>query len=233
MNTKYFVDISLIVDEKNATVILAALKKLIKQVNVNNIRGDGEIGVVGSVFRTITSFAQSEKGLGKIYQDLQRQARCNKCEIKQIRKRKSKKPVPQLVEKQTSPIDEALQAPLIDQTPTNKTPLRQTQHEQEKIEFRGRPKKYSSQEETIHIAAEQRSLAKQRRRIQRQEFHACANDLQLVLIRCLQKRIITNVQDLLQISYHILRFPQLYLWNDYSIFELLEMFDYDVINFQS
>ncbi|KAA6363768.1 MAG: hypothetical protein EZS28_040706 [Streblomastix strix] len=50
------------------------------------------------------------------------------------------------------------------------------------------------------IAAEQRSHAQQRYRIQRQEFWASANDLQLLLIRRLQKTIITNVQDLLQIS---------------------------------
>ncbi|KAA6356251.1 MAG: hypothetical protein EZS28_048222, partial [Streblomastix strix] len=50
------------------------------------------------------------------------------------------------------------------------------------------------------IAAEQRSRAQQKYRIQRQEFRASANDLQLLLIRRLQKTIITNVQDLLQIS---------------------------------
>ncbi|KAA6355871.1 MAG: hypothetical protein EZS28_048602 [Streblomastix strix] len=75
-----------------------------------------------------------------------------------------------------------------------------TQLNQEKIEQRGRPKKYSSQEEAERIAAEQRSYAQQKYRIQRQEFRASANDLQLLLIRRLQKTIITNVQDLLQIS---------------------------------
>ncbi|KAA6360475.1 MAG: hypothetical protein EZS28_043999 [Streblomastix strix] len=118
-------------------------------------------------------------------------------ETKQIRKRQSKKPVPQLVETQSSPIDEVLHAPLIDQT-VNPIPL--VQSDQEKIEQRGRPKKYSSQEEAERIAAEQRSHAQQKYRIQRQEFRATANDLQLLLIRRLQKTIITNVQDLLQIS---------------------------------
>ncbi|KAA6377604.1 MAG: hypothetical protein EZS28_026866, partial [Streblomastix strix] len=42
------------------------------------------------------------------------------------------------------------------------------------------------------IAAEQRSRAQQKYRIQRQEFRASANDLQLLLIRRLQKTIITN-----------------------------------------
>ncbi|KAA6309219.1 MAG: hypothetical protein EZS28_056555, partial [Streblomastix strix] len=73
---------------------------------------------------------------------------------------------------------------------------------------RGRPKKYSSQEEAERIAAEQRSRAQQKYRIQRQEFRATANDLQLLLIRRLQKTIITNVQDLLQISDIIDRYNQ-------------------------
>ncbi|KAA6308851.1 MAG: hypothetical protein EZS28_056613, partial [Streblomastix strix] len=42
--------IPLIVDEKNATFILAALKKLINQVYVNNIRGDGETGFKANHF---------------------------------------------------------------------------------------------------------------------------------------------------------------------------------------
>ncbi|KAA6378467.1 MAG: hypothetical protein EZS28_026006 [Streblomastix strix] len=42
----------------------------------------------------------------------------------------------------------------------------------------------------------------------RQEFRASANDLQLLLIRRLQKTIITNVQDLLQISDIIDRYNQ-------------------------
>ncbi|KAA6353462.1 MAG: hypothetical protein EZS28_051011 [Streblomastix strix] len=126
-------------------------------------------------------------------------------ETKQIRKKQSKKPVPQLVETQSSPIDEVLHAPLINQV-VNPIPL--VQSDQEKIEQRGRPKKYSSQEEAERIAAEQRSRAQQKYRIQRQEFRASANDLQLLLIRRLQKTIITNVQDLLQISDIIDRYNQ-------------------------
>ncbi|KAA6375610.1 MAG: hypothetical protein EZS28_028864 [Streblomastix strix] len=126
-------------------------------------------------------------------------------ETKQIRKRQSKQVVPQLVEKQQSPIDEVLHAPLIDQAVN---PIQQTQLNEEKIEQRGRPKKYSSQEEAERIAAEQRSRAQQKYRIQRQEFRATANDLQLLLIRRLQKTIITNVQDLLQISDIIDRYNQ-------------------------
>ncbi|KAA6391826.1 MAG: hypothetical protein EZS28_012645 [Streblomastix strix] len=49
---------------------------------------------------------------------------------------------------------------------------------------------------TERIAAEQRSRAQQKYRIQRQKFRATANDLQLLLIRRLQKTIITKVQDL-------------------------------------
>ncbi|KAA6359588.1 MAG: hypothetical protein EZS28_044885 [Streblomastix strix] len=126
-------------------------------------------------------------------------------ETKQIRKRQSKQVVPQLVEKQPSPIDEVLHAPLIDQAVN---PIQLTQQNQEKIEQRGRPKKYSSQEEAQRIAAEQRSHAQQKYRKQRQEFRASANDLQLLLIRRLQKTIITNVQDLLQISDIIDRYNQ-------------------------
>ncbi|KAA6359429.1 MAG: hypothetical protein EZS28_045044 [Streblomastix strix] len=126
-------------------------------------------------------------------------------ETKQVRKKQSKKPVPQLVETQSSPIDEVLHAPLIDQSVN---PIQQAQLNEEKIEQRGRPKKYSSQEEAERIAAEQRSLAQQKYRIQRQEFRATANDLQLLLIRRLQKTIITNVQDLLQISDIIDRYNQ-------------------------
>ncbi|KAA6396371.1 MAG: hypothetical protein EZS28_008105 [Streblomastix strix] len=116
-------------------------------------------------------------------------------ETKQIRKKQSKKPVPQLVETQSSPIDEVLQAPLIDQA-VNPIPL--VQSDQEKVQQRGRPKKYSSQEESERIAAEQRSRAQQKYRIQRQEFRASANDLQLHLIRRLQKTIITNDQIYIQ-----------------------------------
>ncbi|KAA6362094.1 MAG: hypothetical protein EZS28_042380, partial [Streblomastix strix] len=96
-------------------------------------------------------------------------------DTKQVRKKQSKKPVPQLVETQPSPIDEVLHAPLIDQA-VNPIPLLQS--DQEKVEQRGRPKKYSSQEEAERIAAEQRSRAQQKYRIQRQEFRATANDLQ-------------------------------------------------------
>ncbi|KAA6362936.1 MAG: hypothetical protein EZS28_041537 [Streblomastix strix] len=117
-------------------------------------------------------------------------------ETKQVRKRQSKKLVPQLVETQSSPIDEVLHAPLIDQAVNL---IQQTQLNEEKIEQRGRPKKYSSQEEAERIAAEQRSHAQQKYRIQRQEFRASANDLQLLLIRHLQKTIITN--DQIQIQY--------------------------------
>ncbi|KAA6393777.1 MAG: hypothetical protein EZS28_010696 [Streblomastix strix] len=73
-------------------------------------------------------------------------------ETKQIRKRQSKKPVPQLLENQSSPNDEVVNAPIIDQS-LNPVPLTQ---DQEKTESRGRPKKYSSQEEAERIAAEQR-----------------------------------------------------------------------------
>ncbi|KAA6326539.1 MAG: hypothetical protein EZS28_053938 [Streblomastix strix] len=126
-------------------------------------------------------------------------------ETKQVRKRQSKKPVAQLVETQSSPIDEVLHAPLIDQS---LNPNQQTQLNKEKIEQRGRPKKHSSQEEAERIAAEQRSRAQQKYRIQRQEFRASANDLQLLLIRRLQKIIITNKQDLLQINDIIDRYNQ-------------------------
>ncbi|KAA6357260.1 MAG: hypothetical protein EZS28_047214 [Streblomastix strix] len=62
--------------------------------------------------------------------------------------------------------------------------------------------------EAERIAAEQRSRAQQKYRIQRQKFRASANDLQLLLIRRLQKSIIINVQDLLQISDIIDRYNQ-------------------------
>ncbi|KAA6360555.1 MAG: hypothetical protein EZS28_043918, partial [Streblomastix strix] len=294
INTKYLVVIPLIVDEKNATYILAALKKLINQVYVNNIRGDGETGfkaniirqfcednkislyftgspftqhnrVVDSVIRTIRNgFGQDLLGFAtpsqmqqmvEIYNRTpqlafmnrftpkqvqynreiegkfirQKQAQLEQVmirqqhenllnfksgnilmihadyarlpirfqkqrrkfnelatfitykngnvemqaisETKQIRKKQSKKPVPQLVETQSSPIDEVLHAPLIDQA-VNPIPL--VQSDQEKVEQRGRPKKYSSQEEAERIAAEQRSRAQQKYRIQRQEFRATA-----------------------------------------------------------
>ncbi|KAA6384000.1 MAG: hypothetical protein EZS28_020470, partial [Streblomastix strix] len=80
-------------------------------------------------------------------------------ETRQVRKRQSKKPIPQLVEKQSSPIDEVLHAPLIVQA-VNPIPL--VQSDQEKIEQRGRPKKCSSQEEAERIVAEQRSRAQQK-----------------------------------------------------------------------
>ncbi|KAA6387848.1 MAG: hypothetical protein EZS28_016627 [Streblomastix strix] len=116
--------------------------------------------------------------------------------------------IPLVVDEQNAtPIDEVPHAPRIDQTSINTT-LTQTQHEQEKIEFRDRLKKYSSQEEAERIAAEQRSYAQQKYRIQRQEFRASANNLQLLSIRRLQKTIITNVQDLLQISDIIDRYNQ-------------------------
>ncbi|KAA6358699.1 MAG: hypothetical protein EZS28_045774, partial [Streblomastix strix] len=51
INTKYLVVIPLILDEKNATFILAALKKLINQVYVNNIRDDGETGFKANIIR--------------------------------------------------------------------------------------------------------------------------------------------------------------------------------------
>ncbi|KAA6371510.1 MAG: hypothetical protein EZS28_032962 [Streblomastix strix] len=126
-------------------------------------------------------------------------------ETKQVRKRQSKKQVPQLVETQFSPIDEVLHAPLIDQAVNS---IQQIQLNEEKVEQRGRPKKYCSQEEAERMAAEQRSREQQKYRIKRQEFRASANDLQLLLIRRLQKTIITNVQDLLQISDIIDRYNQ-------------------------
>ncbi|KAA6362425.1 MAG: hypothetical protein EZS28_042048 [Streblomastix strix] len=120
-------------------------------------------------------------------------------ETKQIRKRQSKKLVPQLIETQFSPIDEVLHAPTIDapliNAPTNDASLISNtnpleQLDQEKIELRGRPKKYSSLEEAERIATQQRQRAQQKYRIQRQEFRTSANDLQLLLIRRLQKTII-------------------------------------------
>ncbi|KAA6354432.1 MAG: hypothetical protein EZS28_050041 [Streblomastix strix] len=128
-----------------------------------------------------------------------------KNEEKQIRKRKSKKQVPQLIEQQSSHIDEVIHAPLIDKTPISNDPqlLAQTQvekQEQQRVELRGRPKKYTSQQQAERIAAEQRQRAQQRYRIQRQNFRAQANDLQLLLIRRLQKIVINNMQDLLQIN---------------------------------
>ncbi|KAA6371628.1 MAG: hypothetical protein EZS28_032845 [Streblomastix strix] len=218
INTKYLVVIPLIVDEKNATFILAALKKLINQVYVNNIRGDGETGFKANIIRqfcednkislyfTGSPFTQHNRVVDSVIRTIRNGFGQDLLgETKQIRKKQSKKPVPQLVEKQPSPIDEVLHAPLIDQT-VNPIPL--VQSEQEKVEQRGRPKKYSSQEEAERIAAEQRSRAQQKYRIQRQELRATANDLQLLLIRRLQKTIITNVQDLLQISEIIDRYNQ-------------------------
>ncbi|KAA6364887.1 MAG: hypothetical protein EZS28_039584, partial [Streblomastix strix] len=55
-------------------------------------------------------------------------------------------------------------------------------------------------EQAERIAAEQRQRAQQRYRIQRQNFRAQTNDLQLLLIRRLQKIVINNMQDLLQIN---------------------------------
>ncbi|KAA6398678.1 MAG: hypothetical protein EZS28_005792 [Streblomastix strix] len=123
-------------------------------------------------------------------------------ETKQIRKRQSKKPISQLNETQSSPIDEVLHAPTIDapliNSPTNDTSLISNtspfaQLDQEKIELRGRPKKYSSLEEAERIATQQRQRAQQKYRIQRQEFRTSANDLQLLLIRRLQKTIIYDL----------------------------------------
>ncbi|KAA6404135.1 MAG: hypothetical protein EZS28_000338 [Streblomastix strix] len=127
-----------------------------------------------------------------------------KNEEKQMRKRQSKRQVLQLIETQTSNIDEIIHAPLIDQTPVCNDPsLVQTQvqkQEQQRVELRGRPKKYTSQEQAECIAAEQRQHAQQRYRIQRQNFRAQTNDLQFLLIRRLQKIVINNMQDLLQIN---------------------------------
>ncbi|KAA6371287.1 MAG: hypothetical protein EZS28_033184, partial [Streblomastix strix] len=87
-------------------------------------------------------------------------------EIKQTRKRQPKQVVPQLIEKQTAPIEEVRQtpinAPIIKQSQVITTPLTNTQQEQERTEFRGRPKKYTSQEEAERVAAEQRQRAQQR-----------------------------------------------------------------------
>ncbi|KAA6392918.1 MAG: hypothetical protein EZS28_011552 [Streblomastix strix] len=133
-------------------------------------------------------------------------------ETKQTRKRQPKQVVPQLIEKQTAPIEEVLQtpinAPIFKQSQVITTPLTNTQQEQERTEFRGRTKKYTSQEEAERVAAEQRQRAQQRYRIQRQEFRSSANDLQLILIRRLQKTVVTNMQDLLQISEIIDRYNQ-------------------------
>ncbi|KAA6394724.1 MAG: hypothetical protein EZS28_009749 [Streblomastix strix] len=71
--------------------------------------------------------------------------------------------------------------------------------EQERTEFKDRPKKYTSQEDAERVAAEQRYRAQQRYRIKRQEFRSTANDLQLILIRRLQKTVVTNLLDLHQI----------------------------------
>ncbi|KAA6375709.1 MAG: hypothetical protein EZS28_028765 [Streblomastix strix] len=219
INTKYLVVIPLIVDEKNATFILAALKKLINQVYVNNISGDGETGFKANIIRqfcednkislyfTGSPFTQHNRvvdsvictirnGFGQdllVIENFSQKEMQAISETKQIRKKQSKKPVPQLVETQSSPIDEVLFAPLIDQA-VNPIPL--VQSVQEKVEQRGRPKKYSSQKEAKRIAAEQRSRAQQKYRILRQEFRASANDLQLLLIRRLQKTIITNLAEL-------------------------------------
>ncbi|KAA6371244.1 MAG: hypothetical protein EZS28_033228, partial [Streblomastix strix] len=61
-------------------------------------------------------------------------------------------------------------------------------------------------------AAEQRSRAQQKYRIQRQEFRATANDLQLLLIRRLQKTIITNCIECIELKN---------VWHFY-VLELLE-----------
>ncbi|KAA6364077.1 MAG: hypothetical protein EZS28_040396 [Streblomastix strix] len=60
--------------------------------------------------------------------------------------------------------------------------------------------RHNNLEQAERIAAEQRQRAQQRYRIQRQNFRAQANDLQLLLIRRLQKTVINNMQDLLQIN---------------------------------
>ncbi|KAA6389866.1 MAG: hypothetical protein EZS28_014606 [Streblomastix strix] len=105
-------------------------------------------------------------------------------QTKQVRKRQSKKQIPQLVETQSSPIDEVLHSPIIDQTPISNDPQLQvqTQVDQQRVELRGRPKKYTSQEQIERIATEQRQCAQQCYRIQRQNFRAQATDLQLFLI---------------------------------------------------
>ncbi|KAA6388643.1 MAG: hypothetical protein EZS28_015832 [Streblomastix strix] len=272
INTKYLIVIPLIVDEKNATYILAALKKLINQVYVKKIRGDGETGFKANIIRqfckdnkislyyTDSPFTQHNRvvdsvirtirnGSGNIlmiHADFSRlpirfqkqrrqfnqlatfinykngnvliikanliqvienfsQKEMQASETTQVRKRQSKKPVPQLVETQPSPIDEVLHAHLIDQA-VNPNPL--VQSDQEKVEQRGRPKKIQLTRRSRTIAAKLRSRAQQKYRIQRQEFRASAKDLQLLLIRRLQKTIITNVQDLLQISDIIDRYNQ-------------------------
>ncbi|KAA6376747.1 MAG: hypothetical protein EZS28_027726 [Streblomastix strix] len=128
-----------------------------------------------------------------------------KNEEKQIRKRQSKKQVPQIFEIQSSNIDEVVHAPLIDQTLVNNDPQQLTQTQVEKqdqqhVELRGRPKKYTSQEQAERIAVQQRQRAQQCYRIQHQNFRAQANDLQLLQKRRLQKIVINNMQDLLQIN---------------------------------
>ncbi|KAA6400527.1 MAG: hypothetical protein EZS28_003949 [Streblomastix strix] len=129
INTKYLVVFPLIVDEKNATYILAALKKLINYIDANNIRGDGETRFKANIIRQF-------------------------CEDNKI-----------------------------------------------SLYFIGSP--FTQQnivvDSVIHTI---------RNGIQRQEFRASANDLQLLLIRRLQKTIITKLQDFLQISEIIDRYNQ-------------------------
>ncbi|KAA6395351.1 MAG: hypothetical protein EZS28_009123 [Streblomastix strix] len=115
INTKYLVVIPM--KDKSSDQLKIALKKLMKQVYVNNIRGDGETGFKANV-------------------------------IKQFKN------------------EQSLEVDL---------------------------KKYTSQEEAERVAAEQRQRAQQRYRVQRQEFRSSANDLQLILIRRLQKTVVTNI----------------------------------------
>ncbi|KAA6380392.1 MAG: hypothetical protein EZS28_024081 [Streblomastix strix] len=190
INTKYLIAIPLIVDA-NATFKLAALKKFINQVYVNNIRGDSETGFKANIIRVVDSVIRTTRnGFGKDLLGFATPSQMQQMEMqaisetKQIRQRQSKKPVSQLVEKKSCPIDEVLHAPLIDQS---LNPILLVQSDQEKIESRVRPKNYSSQEDAERIAAEQRSRTQQKYRIKRQEFRASANDLQLLLIRRLQK----------------------------------------------
>ncbi|KAA6359203.1 MAG: hypothetical protein EZS28_045270 [Streblomastix strix] len=69
-----------------------------------------------------------------------------------------------------------------------------------KIENRGRHKKYQTQEETERVAAEQRARAQARYRSQHQQFRTNVNEIQLFILKRLQRIIITDVQDLLLIN---------------------------------
>ncbi|KAA6394797.1 MAG: hypothetical protein EZS28_009678 [Streblomastix strix] len=69
-----------------------------------------------------------------------------------------------------------------------------------KIENRGRHKKYQTQEEAERVAAEQRARAQARYRSQHQQFRTHVNEIQLFILKRLQRIIITDVQDLLLIN---------------------------------